>query len=203
MLTFQKKYVKLLKEKLQSSSSPSSCRPELRRHSLTSEALLTGSGCIMIRTVLLGSYYFFLQKEARTADARRGRSSPSVWPAGKFTGLAHSLLDQARSWALLLFCVTSGRSVSHSQPLSRDIQFRGLFWGASVLLNMKGPLWAGAWHVTATQQVSVKLKSTVIKPKAGFIPVLITDSRQILQHFGVRAVLHTVLFSEAKMPQRH
>lgn len=71
-------------------------------------------------------------------------------------------------------------------------------------LNMKGPLWAGAWHVIDTRQVFVKLKPTVIKPKAGFIPALITDSRQLLIALWSRGcIAHLVLFSEVKMPQRH
>lgn len=60
-----------------------------------------------------------------------------------------------------------------------------------MLLNMKGALWAGTWHVIGTQQVSVNLKSTVIKPKAGFIPVLITIPGKYLQHLWSRIVLHT------------
>lgn len=73
-----------------------------------------------------------------------------------------------------------------------------------MLLNMKGALWAGTWHVIGTQQVSVKLKSTVIKPKAGFIPVLITIPGKYLQHLWSKGcTAHLVLFSEAKMPQRH
>ena len=63
MLTFQKNYVKLLKEKLQSSSSPSSCRRELRRHhwhrKYCSRALVVQwSG-----PMLLGSYCLFFPPE--------------------------------------------------------------------------------------------------------------------------------------------
>lgn len=47
-------------------------------------------------------------------------------------------------------------------------------------LNMKVSLWARAWHIIGTQEVFAKLKSAVIKPTEGFIPVPITDSRQIL-----------------------
>lgn len=122
-----------------------------------------------------------------------------MWPAGKCPGLAHSLLAQARSWAALLFSVALGRSISHSQPhtIQRTVlrsQCVAEYEGASLG-------WGLACHRHST---GVKLKRTVIKPKAGFIPVLITDSRQILIALWSKGcTAHLVLFSEVKMPQRH
>ena len=88
MLTFQKNYVKLLKEKLQSSSSPSSCRPELRWHSLTSEVLRTGSGYTMIRTRALRQLLSIFSSRKRPEQ-----ETPEEAGAHLLCGLLENALD--------------------------------------------------------------------------------------------------------------
>lgn len=65
-------------------------------------------------------------------------------------------------------------------------------------LNMKGPLWARAWHIIGPQEVFAKLKSAVIKPTEGFIP-----GKYLLALWGKGRTAHSAFFSEGKMPHRH
>lgn len=108
---------------------------------------------------------------------------------GKYTGLAIRSAVEAGLHCCLQLQAGHPATLSH---WAQSYIFTGLFWEVNILLNMKAPLWPSVWHITGTLEVFAKFKSVTIKPKEGFVPVLITDSRQILiSSLGLRVVLHT------------